>query len=180
VAVVEALNTIGYSAASAENTVGALAQTVPDAPPAAPERGSGTDRTQLEVHYAPYSQDGGAAILSYGLEIDRGDGSGFVEEVDALLNSYVISSGIDSGASYSVRYRARNVLGWAAAYSPELVIIAASVPTEPTDVETANTAAPATTAVRVSWAAPADLGGAGIAVTAYRILVRHAAGVTFS
>jgi len=182
VAVVEALNTIGYSAPSPENTAGALVQVVPAAPPTAPERGGGTDRTQLEVLYAANSQDGGAIIEAYGLEIDRGDGSGFVSALTPSLdNSAVITVGIESGASYLVRYRARNVHGWSVGYSPELTIVAASVPSAPTDVETANSAAPVTTAVVVAWTAPADLGGAApIAITAYRVLLRHSDGATFS
>jgi hypothetical protein len=78
VAVVESLNTIGYSATSPENTAGALIQVVPGAPPSAPTRGSASSDTQLEVDYAPYADDGGSAILSYELLIDRDDGAGFV------------------------------------------------------------------------------------------------------
>ena len=52
VAAVEVLNIIGYSIASAENTVGALVQVVPHTPPAAPTRGTSTDTTQLVVFYA--------------------------------------------------------------------------------------------------------------------------------
>ena len=42
VAVVESLNTIGYSTTSPENTGGALVQVVPGAPPSAPTRGTAT------------------------------------------------------------------------------------------------------------------------------------------
>jgi len=184
VAVVEVLNTIGYSVPSPENTIGAFVQVVPSAPPTSPERGSATDRTQLEVLYPPYSQDGGATIEAYGLEIDRGDGSGFVEaQTPSLDNIAVITSSITSGATYVVRYRARNVHGWSNAYSPELTIIAASVSSAPTNIETFNTDTdtPATTSVEVSWTAPSDLGGAApVAITAYRILLRHSDGATFS
>jgi hypothetical protein len=72
VAVVESVNTIGYSATSAENTFGALVQVVPAAPPSAPTRGDATSESQLEVLYEAYSDDGGSAILAYVLELDRG------------------------------------------------------------------------------------------------------------
>ncbi len=63
-AVVESLNTIGYSETSAENTIGALVQVVPAAPPSAPTRGEGTSESQLEVLYEAYSDDGGSTILA--------------------------------------------------------------------------------------------------------------------
>lgn len=94
VAVVESLNTIGYSASSPENTAGALVQVEPGAPPSAPTRGAATSDSQLVVDYAPYSDDGGSPILAYALDIDRGDGAGFVEEVDGPGNSVVITNGI--------------------------------------------------------------------------------------
>lgn len=96
VAVVEANNVIGYSVPSAENTVGALAQVVPQAPAAAPTRSASTDTTQLVVDWVGQTQDGGAAITSYELQMDSGDGSGFVTQVDALVTTHTIT-GVTSG-----------------------------------------------------------------------------------
>ena len=171
-AVVESINTIGYSATSAENTLGALVQVVPAAPPSAPTRGEGTNESQLEVLYEAYADDGGSAILAYVLELDRGQGAGF-EEVDASrVNTFIINDGtIDSGVTYTVRYRSQNVHG-DSAYSPELEIIAATVPSAPTAVTVANSVDDSTTTVRVSWTAPAVYGGDGIPILAYRILFR--------
>lgn len=45
VAVVEAVNTIGYSDPSVENTAGALVQVVPAAPTSAPTRGTSTSES---------------------------------------------------------------------------------------------------------------------------------------
>jgi hypothetical protein len=56
---------------------------VPEPPLNAPTRGDATKKDLLEVFYEVYSLDGGAPIISYGLEIDRNDGSGFTEVVDA-------------------------------------------------------------------------------------------------
>jgi hypothetical protein len=184
VAVVESVNMIGSSAASPENAAGALVQVVPHAPPSAPTRGSNTNGASLEVLWATYSQDGGSAILAYGLEIDLGDGAGYVPAAEVLVSSgatsATITSGISSGATYTLRYRARNVHGWSA-YSPtpDLTIIAATVPSPPADpVETINNAL--TTAVTVSWGEPADLGGAGITISDYRVLLRESDGATFT
>jgi hypothetical protein len=181
VAVVEAFNTIGFAPTSPENTAGALVQVPPAAPPAPPVRGGSTDGAQLEVQYAAVSEDGGAPIEAYGLEIDRADGNGFVEAVSASpALSALVSTGITSGQAYTVRYRARNVHGWSDAYSPVLTIVAATVPSAPTDLETAGSTSPGSTAVEITWTAPVDTGGSAITISAYRVLLRQSDGVTFS
>jgi hypothetical protein len=70
-------------------------QVPPTDPTSAPTRGSNTGKTQLEMNFASYTADGGSAILAYGLEIDSG--SGFVVKVDALVNTALITSSINSG-----------------------------------------------------------------------------------
>ena len=77
IAVVDALNAVGYSTASPENTVGAQARTKPIDPSRVPQRGSLTDTTQLQIIVPTHVEDGGSALTSYGVEIDKG--SGFVE-----------------------------------------------------------------------------------------------------
>lgn len=59
-------------------------------------------------------------------------------EKDSLVQPVILTSvggaspvAVASGATYRVRYRARNVHGWSTAYSPELTIIAATVPSAP-------------------------------------------------
>jgi hypothetical protein len=139
---VQSHNTIGYSAASPENTSGALVQRPPHAPPTAPTRGSASSESQLEVNFAAYSADGGSAILAYGLEIDRGDGSGYTPVIDSNVNTATITSNINSGQAYQVRYRARNVHGWSTTYSTPLTIYAAVIPVFPASdiVSTSNLA----------------------------------------
>jgi len=97
VAAVEALNTIGYSTPSAENTAGALVQVVPASPPTAPSRGSNTNTAQLEVIYAAVAATGGSPVLSYRLELDRGAGAGFEVVDDSLINTFTITATILSG-----------------------------------------------------------------------------------
>jgi hypothetical protein len=139
---VQSHNTIGYSAASPENTSGALIQLPPHAPPGAPARGSASSESQLEVNFAAYTADGGSAILAYGLEIDRGDGSGYSAVIDSNVNTATITANINSGQAYQVRYRARNVHGWSTAYSTPLTIYAAVIPVFPASdiVSTSNLA----------------------------------------
>ena len=75
VAVVEALNQIGYSVPSQSNSAGALVQVIPHDPVLPPVRVS--DTTESSVHFTipTLTANGGAAITSYGVEIN--DGSGF-------------------------------------------------------------------------------------------------------
>lgn len=76
---------------------------------------------------------GGAAITSYWLEIDStGLGTGPFTEVggytiDSLELSYVIT-GLTSGQTYYLRYRAKNSQGWGALPSPVTAILMASAP----------------------------------------------------
>ena len=49
------------------------------------------------MNYATYSDDGGSTILAYSLEVDLGDGNGFVSVSDDLTNTQTISSGLTSG-----------------------------------------------------------------------------------
>lgn len=74
VAVVESLNAIDYSIPSAENTVGALVQTIPADAINPPTRGSSTSETQIEVNIDAVTEDGGSPILEYSLEMDSGSG----------------------------------------------------------------------------------------------------------
>lgn len=61
---------------------------------------------------------GGAPATSYELVMDDGNGGSFSEVVGYTtpytLNSYLITSGIVSGANYRVMYRAANVHGFGA------------------------------------------------------------------
>jgi hypothetical protein len=125
------------------------------------------------------SDDGGSAILTYALDIDRNDGAGFVEVVDAASNSFIITADITSGATYRVRYRASNVHG-PSADSAELEIIAATVPNPPENLEVTNSADNSVTTVNIAWATPSVLGGDGITISAYALYIRESDGSTFS
>jgi len=67
VAQVRAKNAIGWSAYSTVNVAGALIQTVPHAPAAAPTEGAATDDTQIVINWAQLtgSETGGATITDY-------------------------------------------------------------------------------------------------------------------
>lgn len=174
IAVVESLNAIDYSLPSDENTSGALVQIIPADPVAAPIRNEDlTSETQIVVDLETVTINGGATITSYGLEMD--DGNGYVGvsgvDFDSLSQQVKVTAtdnNIQSGQSYDFRYRVKNVHGWSSQYSPVATIIAATVPSEPLNVVTSNTLS---TTVTVSWDEPNSLGGTGLTITAYQVLV---------
>ena len=107
------------------------------------------------------------------MEIDRGDGAGFIavvgDPIDSLDTTILITDNISSGQTYSLRYRAENVHGWSDYSEPNAEILASSVPSEPLNVVTANVAL--STAVTITWDAPLDSGGDGIAIDTYFIYI---------
>jgi hypothetical protein len=75
------------------------------------------------------------------------------------LNSILVTTGIFSGRTYRVKYRAYNIHGWSS-YSPEGTVLAATLPGAPASPTLTITG----TDVQISWADPADIGGSGITV----------------
>lgn len=72
--------------------------------------------------------------------------------------------------TYTVKYKVKNIFGWSTAYSPTLSILAATVPSEPLNVASTNSAVD--TSVRISWDAPTNSGGTGVVIISYKILLR--------
>ena len=81
-----------------------------------------------------------------------------------LLNSKLVTTAIQSGATYRARYRAYNIHGWGP-YSPEGEILAAIEPGQPSEPAISIDG----TDVKIQWSAPADTGGTGVAITSYRV-----------
>ena len=179
VAQVAATNAKGQGVFSTPNSSGVTAQVVPSAPPNAPRRGGATSTSLVDVQWdflTAADADGGSAILSYSLEADDGQGGEFVAAVGGspeteagryTLNSHSLTTAIISGLAYRVRYRAYNAHGWGP-YSPIGEIRAATPPAAPL----APTLSEEATSMKISWSAPADTGGTGVAITAYRIEIQ--------
>jgi hypothetical protein len=111
-------------------------------------------------------------VLSYHLAWDSGSaGTTWTELVgastDYLLETYTVSAGVQAGASYRFKVRARNSLGWGS-YSAETTVKAATVPDEMAAVTTTIDAA--TGGVVVAFVAPADNAEA---ITAYKIEIKY-------
>jgi len=151
---------------------------IPHVPETSPTRGTGTTDGTIVIDIAEVLEDGGSPILSYSIEMD--DGSGYASIIgdpdDSLARTHS-ESGVTSGASLKFKYRVRNVYGWSD-YSPEVTIIASTESTEPLNPASTNT--PLSSVVTITWDLPTNTGGDGITIDEYRVLIRHADGVTFS
>ena len=85
------------------------------------------------------AQRGGATILIYNLQIDDGLGNANFNHVygfasDTLTTTYTANNVI-KGRTYAFRYRARNLYGWSADWSPITYILAADKPIQPAKPE---------------------------------------------
>jgi len=109
-------------------------------------------------------------------------GSGFTavlgDLVDQIDLTLIVTSamGVESGKTYPVRYRAKNIFGLGA-YSPASSIIASTVPTEPLNVVTDNV--DLQTYITVSWDAVTNTGGNLIPVTEYQVFILRVNGIDF-
>jgi titin len=181
---VAASNVLGTGPYSEQNTAGVLAQTTPSAPTDPPVRGAATSESQLDIHWdflTTAGADGGASILSYGLEVDDGAGGALVAVAGAdpiaapyTLNSKLWTTAITSGATYIMRYRAYNVHGWGP-YSPTGTVVAATVPHGPGEPALTIDV----TEVEITWSAPTNTGGTGIPILSYVVELRLRDGATY-
>lgn len=93
-----------------------------------------TNESKIKVMWTAPSDNGGAPIESYGVEIDDGAGGDFhvlVGDVkDYLTFEYTVSEGITRATNYRFRYRSRNHIGWSD-YSDIVYILSAKRPEKP-------------------------------------------------
>jgi hypothetical protein len=95
-----------------------------------------TSAVAIKVSYArPVSpDDGGSPIVSYELQMDDGEGGGFVSlrgfSSYSLETDATVTVGILKGRAHRLRYRAKNAVGWGP-FSEEATILAATVPAPP-------------------------------------------------
>jgi titin len=140
-----------------EESAAYLLAIVPDDPTVAPTNGSDTSASQIQVVMAEVTTTNGADILSYHLQIDDGDGGDFVT-VSGLTSddtslSRTITGGIQTGALYRARYRARNSVGYTG-YSPIGYIEASQIP----DTPGVPTVTKSGSDVIISWTLPYNQG----------------------
>ena len=188
-AIARASNVLWQGPDSSQNTAGALVETVPSAPPVAPQRNAATTLSSLSIDYYALTgtSRGGTPVLSYELQWDQGASVGaWVELVgyssDSLLNQFAVEDPgdptyITSGEWYSFRYRAKNRQGWGA-YSTAASVIAANVPDQLSPIATSMNGA----SVKIAWTT-ADQGTyseGGQPIIEYEVLILQSDGATFS
>lgn len=102
-------------------------------------------------------------------------GGNFVEVVGYTtlytLNSILVTSGIQSGKTYRLRYRAHNSQGWSE-YSPIGEILAATIP----GASSQPTTQVAGVNVVISWEQPLLTGGNNVPITKYEVEIRRVDG----
>jgi titin len=132
---VTAYNVGGREADS--GVVALVLASIPDTPTVGPQNDATiTSSNRIRVTYGVTSppDNGGSPILSYALEIDDGKGGSFQKLIGSTSNSfltaYTISTGIEKGLEYRLRYRVKNAIGWSG-YSPISFILAANAPDAP-------------------------------------------------
>ena len=115
-------------------------------------------------------QSGGSDIISYDLEWNSGSGTIFTPLTTSpnLSLSFALSTGVNSGSSYLIRYRVQNLFGFSD-YSDNLTIIAATAPSQIISAVTSNQ----TTNIFISWTPPSSNGSP---IIAYRIKIRQSNG----
>ena len=164
---VSAINSVGTGTASstANATTDDAAPTEPGAPTGLTATASGTSTIDLDWN-AP-SDDGGASISGYKIEVSPNGSSSSWSDLVANTNSTTTTyshTGLSAGTTRHYRVSAINSVGTGAASNVDNATTATTVPGAPTSL---TATASGTTAINLSWTAPADHGGASI--TGYRI-----------
>lgn len=147
---------------------------MPYTPASRPRRGGMTNESQMEtlVSGVDTSADGGAPVISYAIEIN--DGTGFVPVVGDPAHPLALSviiSPVESGKTYTLRYRVRNVHGYSG-YSPEEQIVACTVPSKPQNVKTENQL----NKLVIAWDESASTGGSNVPLTSYKFFAKDSQG----
>ncbi len=118
----------------------------------------------VSVAWSPPSDDGGAAVTGYRVDLYRGPSRVDRKDVSASARE-VTFGGLAADTAYQFRISARNSAGTSAAAvgNTRTAPAQATVPSEPRSVRASVDGS----SVSVSWSAPSDDGGA--AVTGYRV-----------
>ena len=173
---VYAINSVGESA-SASNVASATteAASAPDAPTRLSADASG--RTQIDLSWTAPSDNGGAAITGYRIQVSPNGTSDWTDLVANKTGTSHSHMNLDPGTTRHYQIYAINSVGESTSASN-----VASATTEAASVPDAPTGLSATASGRIqidlSWTAPINNGGASI--TGYRIQVSPNAGTTWA
>jgi len=186
---IRAVNLVGESLDSSQNTGGALIETVPSAPPVAPLRNPLTTMSALVVDYYDLTGAaiGGTPVLSLELQWNQGDANATWTALvggtlDSLQTQFTVQDSVNpylvqSGQYYSFRYRAKNRQGWGS-FSSSTSIISANVPDQLSPIVTSMNGAN----VKFAWSITDQVGysSGGQPITEYDLLLLHFDNTTLS
>ena len=162
---VSAINTNGAGTASNVDSA-TTGTTVPGAPTGLTATASGT--TQIDLSWSAPASTGGSAITGYKIEVSPNGTSGWTDQV-ANTNSTATTyahTGLAAGDTRHYRVSAINANGAGTASNVDSATTGTTVPGAPTGL---TATASGTTAINLSWSAPASTGGS--AITGYKIEV---------
>ena len=162
---VSAINTNGAGTASNVDSA-TTGTTAPGAPTGLTATASGT--TQIDLSWSAPASTGGSAITGYKIEVSPNGTSGWTDQV-ANTNSTATTyahTGLAAGDTRHYRVSAINANGAGTASNVDSATTGTTVPGAPTGL---TATASGTTAINLSWSAPASTGGS--AITGYKIEV---------
>ena len=162
---VSAINTNGTGVPSnvANATTGA---TAPGAPTGLTATASGT--TAINLSWSAPASTGGSAITGYNIEVSPNGTSGWTDQVanTGNANTTYAHTGLTAGTTRHYRVSAINANGTGVPSNVDSATTGTTVPGAPTGL---TATASGTTAINLSWSAPASTGGS--AITGYKIEV---------
>ena len=162
---VSAINANGAGTASNVDSA-TTGTTVPGAPTGLTATASGT--TAINLSWSAPASTGGSAITGYNIEVSPNGTSGWTDQV-ANTNSTATTyahTGLAAGDTRHYRVSAINANGAGTASNVDSATTGTTVPGAPTGL---TATASGTTAINLSWSAPASTGGS--AITGYKIEV---------
>ena len=155
---VKVFNAVGEASSPIASTILA---TVPDAPPVPVLVSSASDdkRITIDISGFPTSSNGGSEVVSFEIQWAQGKAGSFVSLVGSstpfTASTFTQSTDVVKGTTYRFRYRAKNVHGFGA-FSPELEVIAATVPQAPSRPELISVTS---SLIKLKFKATEDNGG---------------------
>ncbi len=173
---VYAINSVGEStSASSVASATTEAASAPDAPTGLSADASG--RTQIDLSWTAPSNDGGASITGYRIEVSPNGTNNWTDLVANKTGTSHPHMNLDPGTTRHYRIYAINSVGESASASnvANATTEAASAPDAPTGL---SATALGRTQIDLSWTAPTNNGGASI--TGYRIQVSPNAGTIWT
>ena len=162
---VSAINTQGTGTPSNVDSA-TTGTTVPGAPTGLSATASGT--TAIDLSWSAPASTGGSAITGYKIEVSPDGTSGWTDQVadtSSTATTYA-HTGLTAGDTRHYRVSAINTQGTGTASNVDSATTGTTVPGAPTGL---SATASGTTAIDLSWSAPASTGGS--AITGYKIEV---------